>query len=355
MRVLVLALLGALLVPAAAAEARQVPPGFLGVMVDGPMFSSPSVDAPRELRLAARNGVESIRVAVYWDIAQPYPPGTLAPPGYVDVDGVPTSFARLDAVVRAATNAHLRVLPVVLRPPPWARAAPTDKWSPPRPDAYPRYAGFLHALAQRYPQVTEWQVWNEPSAPYFWTIQPGIPAYAALLKQTATAIRSANPRAQVILAGLSDRSWTALAALYRLGVRRSFDAVALNPFTSRVKDVITVLERSRRVMAANGDARKPLLVTETTWPSAWGQVKTPFGYEETERGQAVKLRQAMLAYARERRRLRIAQVFWYTWMGGDSNPDYPFDWSGLRSFDGAHTRSKPALSAFRRVARKLER
>jgi polysaccharide biosynthesis protein PslG len=243
----------------------------------------------------------------------------------------------------------------VLRPPMWARAAPTDKWSPPRPDAYPRYAGFLHALAQRYPRITEWQVWNEPSAPYFWTIQPGIPAYAALLKQAAAAIRSANPRARVILAGLSDRSWTALAALYRLGVRRSFDAVALNPFSSKVNDVVAVLERNRRVMAANGDARKPLLVTETTWPSAWGQVKTPYGYEETESGQALKLRRAMLAYARERRRLRIAQVFWYTWMSGDSNPDYPFDWSGLRRFDGARTSSKPALGAFRRVARRLER
>jgi hypothetical protein len=355
MRVLALALLGALLMPAAAAEARQVPPGFLGVMMDGPVFDSPAVDAGRELRLAARTGVESIRVGVYWDLAQPYPPGAPAPPGYVDVDGVPTSFARLDAVMTAATQANLRVLPVVLRPPTWARAAPTDKWSPPRPDAYPRYAGFLHALAQRYPQILEWQVWNEPSAPYFWTIQPGLPAYASLLKQTATAIRTANPRAQVILAGLSDRSWAALAALYRLGVRRSFDAVALNPFTSKVKDVIAVLERNRRVMAANGDARKPLLVTETTWPSAWGQVKTPYGYEETESGQAVKLRRAMLAYARQRRRLRIAQVFWYTWMSGDSNPDYPFDWSGLRRFDGARVSSKPALGAFRRVARRLAR
>ena len=354
MRVLALALLGALLVPVSAADARQVPPGFLGVMVDGPMFDSPAVNSERELQLAARIGVESIRVAVYWDVAQPYPPGTPAPAGYVAVDGVPTSFAGFDAIVAAASRAGLRVLPVVIRPPAWARAAPTDKWSPPRADAYARYASFLHALVLRYPRIRDWQVWNEPNASYFWTIQPGIPAYAALLRVSATAIRTANPHARVVAAGLSDRSWAALAALYRLGARRSFDAVALNPFTSRVADVIRIVRRSRRVMARNGDAHKPLLVTETTWPSAWGQVRVQYGYEETESGQAIKLRQAMLAFARERRRLHIAQVYWYTWMSRDSNRDYPFDWSGLRRFNGSTVTSKPALGAFRRVARRLE-
>jgi hypothetical protein len=355
MRVLALALLGALLIPASAAEARQVPPGFLGVMVDGPMFDSPAVNSERELQLAARTGVESIRAAVYWDIAQPYAPGTPAPPGYVSVDGVPTSFARFDAVVDAASRAGLRVLPVVIRSPAWARAAPTDKWSPPRRDAYARYASFLHALVLRYPQIRDWQVWNEPNAPWFWTIQPGIADYAALLRASATAIRTANPRARVILAGLSGRSWPALAELYRLGARRNFDAVALNPFTSRVTDVIRILERNRRVMASHGDARKPLLVTETTWPSALGRLTTYYGYEETEQGQARRLRHAMLEFARQRHRLRITGVYWYTWMSRDSNTAYPFDWSGLRRFNGSRVTSKPALGALRRVARILER
>jgi hypothetical protein len=354
-RILIGGLVGAMVVAPPAAAARSVPPGFVGVMADGPMFFSPAFDSNRELRLMRSAGVESLRVGFYWDLAQPYPPGTPLPPGFVDVDGVPTSFARTDKVVAEASRAGLRMLPVVLAAPPWARLNAAQRWSPPRADAYSRYASFLDALVRRYRRtIHSWQVWNEPNRPYFWTLQPGMRAYGDLLRVASNAIRTADPTARVVLAGLSDRSWQALAELYRAGLRRSFDAVAANPFTARVRDVLHILGRDRKVMARYGDARKPLLVTETSWPSALGHVTVRYGYEESARGQARKLREALLAFARERTRLRLQQVFWYTWMTFDHDTAYPFDWSGLRRFDGARVHSKPALLALRAVARRLE-
>ena len=42
----------------------------------------------------------------------------------------------------------------------------------------------------------------------------------------------------------------------------------------------------RDVMARHGDARKPLLLTELSWPSAKGKTRTRYGFEVSERDQA---------------------------------------------------------------------
>jgi hypothetical protein len=51
--------------------------------------------------------------------------------------------------------------------------------------------------------------------------------------------------------------------------------------------------------------------------------------------------------------MRIARVFWYTWLSSEAGPS-AFDWSGLRRERAGGRVSAPALSAFRRAARRLE-
>ena len=366
--VLLAGVVGALLLPAAADAGETVPRGFVGVMADGPLFSA-GVPLGREVDLMASAGVEAVRVSFFWSTAQPYPPGTPLPPGYVDVDGVPTSFAGPDALVAEAARRHMDVLPVVLAAPAWAREDPAQTWSPPAPGAYSRYAGFMAALVDRYKPggtfwaqrprserapIHAWQVWNEPNGPLFWTIQPGLARYVRMLRVARAAIKRADPRGEVVLAGLTGTSWQDLRKLYRLGIRRNVDAVALNPFSAEVRNVVRIVRRARKVMRLNGDARKPILVTETSWSSGKGLLITPYGYEHTEKGQAKKVTEAFLALAGERRRLRIRQVFWYTWMSYDKDPYYGFDWAGVRRLEGSAITTKPAYYALRRVARRLE-
>ena len=352
--------------PSAAAGA--VPRGFVGVMGDGPLFS-PAVDLDREVDVMTRAGVEALRVGFYWAHGQPLPAGTATPPGWANVGGVPTTFTETDRMVAAAARRRVQLLPVVLLAPGWARAVPWQTWSPPSHAAYARYARYVGALVARYKRggsfwlerprlrpmpIRAWQIWNEPNGPRFWTVQPGLAQYAALLRTTRAAIRRADPRARVVLAGLTDRSWASLAQLYRLGIRASADMIALNPFSAEPRNVVRIVRRARAVMRRNGDALKPLLVTETSWPSAKDRVVAPFGYEETEAGQASRLAQVLLALARERFRLRIRQVFWYTWMSLDRDPLYSFDWAGVRRLDGLRVTTKPAYYSLRRVARSLE-
>ncbi len=237
--------------------------------------------------------------------------------------------------------------------------------SPPRDPA--DYADFLTALVGRYgPQgslwaehpeiaprpIRAWQIWNEPNLPGFWSPQPFAEGYVALLKAARGALKAADPQARAILAGLPN-GWAALRQVYRAGGRPHFDAAAIHPYTARPARVPDFLRATRRVMRRFGDRRKPLWVTEVSWPAAKGKVRDPIGIATTERGQARRLAIGLTALARARKQLHVGRVYWYTWLSAESDLSV-FSWSGLRRLRGDGTVvSAPALRAFQRTSRKL--
>ncbi|HWT23160.1 MAG TPA: hypothetical protein VN213_06610, partial [Solirubrobacteraceae bacterium] len=145
-----LALLAVLLAVLAAAPAaaapREVPRGWLGVVVDGPLIA-PGADAlAGEWDRMAAAGVESVRVAFYWDEAQPVATAAGLPPADAPrfrlEGGVPTDFTRTDALVAAAAARGLQVAPVLQRSPAWAALRRGDPASPPAaPATFAAFAG----------------------------------------------------------------------------------------------------------------------------------------------------------------------------------------------------------------------
>ena len=92
----------------------------------------------------------------------------------------------------------------------------------------------------------------------------------------------------------------------------------------------------------------PLLVTELSWPSAYGKTSKTYGIEVTEQGQADRLRKALPLLAARRRALRIEAVYWYTWLTADSRGDYPFDYAGASTLStGRSAASSPRRSQHR--------
>ena len=336
-------------VPAAAA----VPRDWLGVTVDGPVLDS-GADYAGEWPMMAGNGVATVRVAFYWSQGQALGPG-------------PVDFSVYDEEVLAAAREGIGVLPVVFATPRWARADADETASPPRDPA--DYAAFLTALVGRYgpqgslwaenPELTArpiraWQMWNEPNLRGFWSEQPFAEGYVALIKAARSALKAADPGAKAILAGLPN-GWAPLRQIYRAGGRSAFDAAAIHPYTARPGRVPRFLREARKVMRRFGDRRKPLWVTEMSWPAAKGKVDDPIGIATTERGQARRLAAGLTALAHARIKLRIGRVYWYTWLSEESD-DSVFSWSGLRRLrDDGTLVSAPALEAFRKTARKLRR
>ena len=363
----------ALAAPAADAAPRKVPHAFMGAVLDGPFLLNEKVDFTREMNTLVTGGVQSTRTVFNWAGAQPYATIDQVPAEqrakYRDEGGVPTDWSEIDRLVTASAQRRLVTLPVVLLAPAWASRHPGQFNSPPsKPQAY---ANFAAALARRYgprgafwseyPELVaqplrHWQIWNEPNFTQFWSDQPFARDYVKLLRLSRRAIKSVDPGAKIVLAGLPNKSWEALARIYKAGGRSLFDVAAFHPFTAKVEGVRTILEKDRAVMARYRDRRKPLWVTELSWTSAKGKTNVSYGNEATQSGQASKLTAAYEMLARQRGRLRLGRVYWYTWLSRDQQRDYPFDWAGLSRVkrDGSVVR-KPAFRAYRKVALKLQR
>ena len=155
-----------------------------------------------------------------------------------------------------------------------------------------------------------------------------------------------------MLGGLVYDSWRALDRLYRVGAGRYFDVAAVHPFTRHAEDVPRILEYARLQMRFNGDRRKPLLVTELTWPSAAGKAHPPSPFDVSEEQQAENLRVAFRALTADRVRLGIAGVYWYTWASPDRG-DWSFSYAGLRRDVAGGSVPKPAYDAFVETVREL--
>jgi hypothetical protein len=349
-RPLLLALL--CLVVTAAPAAAAVPRDWLGVVADGPMTDGSDRDG--EWTLLAGTGAGSVRTAFFWSHAQPAGPAT-------------TDFSGYDRVVLAAARHRLVVVPVVQGTPTWAAAMPGDGASPPRDNA--DYARFLQALVGRYgphgslwsehPELSprpirDWQIWNEPNIDRYWSTQPFAKSYVRLLRAARAALRKADPGARAILAGLPNKSWAALRSIYGAGGRGAFDAVALHPYTGKPVNVVKLVSLTRRVMRRYGDKRKPVWVTELSWPASIGKTNSTGGFETDDKGQANRLRKGLVLLARARRKLRIQRVYWYTWLSAEQGAS-SFGWSGLRRIRAGQVVSAPSLSAFRRTAQLLRR
>lgn len=356
-----LAVLALLLVGGAdAAQAKShgkrttIPRDWIGVMADGPM-TAPGSQFGSEWGRIRSSGATFTRVAFYWPQLQPG-------------SGDATDFTTTDAAVQNAARHGLAVLPVVVGTPEWAAEHPGRLGSPPKDPA--DYAALLTQLVARYgvdgsfwtehpelrPQpIRAWQIWNEPSLPSYWSDNAHwARGYVALLRAAHAALRKADPRATVVLAGLPNYSWRDLAKVYRAGGRKAFDVAAVHAYTGSPSGVVTIVSRNRRVMRHNHDRRKPIWLTELAWPSSKGKRKATQGWEVTERTQAKRIKRAIPLLARERKRLGIGRVVWFTWLSQEDHKTWQ-SYTGLRRLRHHKVVALPAYSAFRRVVRALRR
>jgi hypothetical protein len=371
----------ALLVPPAAAA--RVPRGWLGVNL-GPEFVAQHGSVEREVARIASAGGETVRLAVYWSALQPYATAADVPERdrsrFADVGGVPTDFTALDRLAATAAKRRVALLPVVLGAPRWAAAEDPAPIARPRDPA--EFARFAGALAARYGStgtfwaarpglprrpIRSWQVWNEVSNAWYWGPAWEV-EYPPLLRATYDALKAADPRASVLMAGLNtgggggaspQTSWSVMERIYRQlddrGLGRPFDVGAVHVYTRRVPDAVRVVEETRRVMARHGDRARPLRVSELAWPAARGRLRDEFFAATTDRGMAQRLEAGMRLLAARRRALGIAGVDWFQWASAYSGTDDPFRYSGLRRARGRRIVDRPALAAFRVVARSLRR
>lgn len=283
------------------------------------------------------------------------------------------TWVEYDPYVAAAARAGLRLLPVLYHPPAFRSSAPAAGAErgeyPPR--SYEAMGAFAATLVKRYgpngsfwrahPSVPyrpirAWQVWNEPSLSFYWQPGPNPAAYARLLRVVGRWIKAADPRAEVVTAGIPYTQIRSAVPLprflrqfYRAGAKGSFNTLAINAYSKDKGELRRTLRKVRRVLRRAGDRRRKIWITELGWATAGPKHRLVVGS-----AQGRRIRSTFRWIKRNRKRYRIRGIVYFQWR--DQKP-YP---PAFKDMWGLHTglvdrngNPKPGLTSFRRGARSL--
>jgi hypothetical protein len=203
--------------------------------------------------------------------------------------------------------------------------------------------------------IKSWQIWNEPNLKSYFRPRPSARRYAALVRMSRRALTSVDPHAKLILAGLTSAgeqtSVQFLNRLYRTGhgIKRQFDAVALNPYSARVSSLRTQLGRARRSMRRHHDRRTPLWITELGWSSS--RAPSPYKLNKGPRGQKRLLKRSFRMIRRHRRQWHVRRLMWFHWRDPDRTVPSGCGFCAHAGLIRHSGKPKPAFRAYRRIAR----
>jgi hypothetical protein len=342
------------LVPAAA-QARA-PRGFVGLAAED-VFAGDANYRTSNLSAQAAIGVGLIRQTFDWRTIE-------TSPGRYDL-------RYHDAYVAKLAAHGVRVLPILFNAPSFrsgtTRTRPTY---PPRSNS--SMASFARVLVRRYgpsgslwrerpgiPKVpiTAWQIWNEPNLPVYWRGRPSARAYAAMLRTVGGAIKRTHRRAEIVSAGLPPSRLRGavplsryIAQLYRARIGRTISSLAINSYATSDRDLARMLRSIRSLMNRRGGRRDKIWITEIGWATAGPRSRFRVG----TRGQARRIDRAYRFIGRNRRRLNLRGVVYFSWR--DLRPYAPAFrdmWglhAGLLRLDGSF---KPGYYSFKKAISRI--
>lgn len=278
-----------------------------------------------------------------------------------------------DRIVADAERFGLDLIFRLDREPVWA-VPPRETYSDNGPPEHPQdFGDFCHAIAGRYRgRVRAYQVWNEPNLAREWGGWPPDPAgYVELLKACYIGIKTADPDALVISAGLSPTGngppeampdIEYLIAMYEAGAAPYFDLLGVHapgflyPPEISPREVAAKhdghrffcfrhVEDARDVMVRYGDDHKQVAILEMGWTT--DQVHPSYAwFAVTEEQKADYLVRAF----------RYAKEHWTPWIGpmiviSIADPSWTEEdeqyWWAITEPDWPETRVRPAYEALR--------
>lgn len=318
-----------------------------------------SVDATervRQLDAVKDLGAEMVRVDVGWSSLEQNGKGQYSN-WYLN---------KIDSVVNEAEARGLKLLFTFTATPCWASSAPDSIkqdcagswWDRGVQDYAPKnpadYADALAFLVERYRgRVAAWEIWNEPNLDSFFKAPDQASAYVALAKAAYPAAKAADPDTTVLAGSLSEAHVEFTRALYAAGIKGSFDAFSIHPYSGDRSPLdplegqdpswtfIRGVPAIHQVMLDNSD-NKPLWLTEFGWNTSTERDTEPWRNGVSEDTQATYIEQA---YKQMALWSYVPVGITYTLKDRSSDTSYYLDNFGLLRYD--HSR-KPAYAAYKR-------
>jgi polysaccharide biosynthesis protein PslG len=334
-----------------------LPKGFVGLTSED-VFAGSASYRTSNLSSQASIGVQLHRQTFDWSTIE-------TSPGQYDL-------SYYDAYVAASAAYGIRILPILFNPPEFHLGRTHDRAAcPPRSNA--SFAAFAKVLVRRYgpkgslwrerprlPKVpiTAWQIWNEPNLPqFYWCDRANVREYVAMLRTVGAAIKRVDRRAEIVTAGLPPSKLSGavpltsfISQMYRAGGKRAFDSLAINSYAKDQRELGRLLTSIRRLMNRRGDRRGSIWITEL----GWGDKGPSSRFIVGANGQASRIAKSFALIRKQRRRLRLRGVVYFSWRDGRPYaPHFKDLWglhTGLLDRDG---NPKPAFSAFKRAVGRL--
>jgi hypothetical protein len=319
-------------------------PFIFGIDYADELPAASNAELGRGLADAGTVGAGWIRVDLAWYRVEPAP-------------GV-WNWSAFDRTEAQAQHDGLRILAILDQAPSWARKAScaAQLWCPPADDN--AFATFAAKAAQRYPTsvVGGWEIWNEENLSSYWAGGPDPAGYTALLAAASTAIRAAQPQAEIALGGLalaendgvtlSPKKF--LTGVAQRGGLKDVSAVGYHPYTfptmpakaAAFGDIGTGSGSLASILNHYGAADMPIWITEAG-AAVTGAAADPTGAQVATR----IAEQEQADYVTDLVKTATANphvraLFWF------SDIDLPDQslYYGLRRANGT---DRPALTAFK--------
>lgn len=221
----------------------------------------------RHLDELAKYRVSMLRVDIGWSSSQP----TNAP---LTMNN--THNKRIALILKAAADRKMKVLLTMHQSPNWSRPGTGNeaKQFPTNPDSIRPWATWLARTFGK--QVEGFEVWNEPNLFAFTQIsdpRKRAARYVPLLRAAAQGLRAGNPNVTVVFGAPAQTDDLFIRDAYAAGAKPWFDIMAIHPYQGNETippestDVVgkwrmTNFPAVVKLMAANGDAKKPVWWTE---------------------------------------------------------------------------------------------
>ena len=261
----------------------------------------------RSMQLLREAGFHYIRQEFTWEDIEIHGKGDFEDRRNVEAVGVVDAWAKYDQIVALAEQYDVEVIARLSNPPSWSRSQPDEViGSNAPPDDVADYADFVRAVAMRYNgRLSYFQLWNEPNIYPEWGEQNVDPeAFTALLCAGYHAIKAVNPDMVVLLGALSPtvamdgrnvNDLVFLQRMYNAGAGDCFDVASAQGYglwsgalDRRLRPTVINYPHHmliRDMMVRNGDAAKPIWISEMGWNVAPDGIAPLYG-QATEEQQA---------------------------------------------------------------------
>lgn len=262
-----------------------------------------------------------------------------------------SAWDKYDQIVDLCQAHGIEIIARLSTPPDWSRQTGKEMGAFAPPDDLNDYGDFVAAVVERYRgRIRYYQIWNEPNIYPEWGEQPvSAREYVELLKVGYSRAKAVDPNVVIIAGalaatieldryphGLTDALF--LQQMYDAGAAAYFDVLSMQgyglwsgPYDRRMQPRVINFSRPlyiRDIMVRNGDAHKPIWLSEMAWNALPPDSPLPPAYGRVTLEQ--QARYAVLAYQRLQSEWPWAGVatYWFLKQADererDQNPQYYF-------------------------------